>query len=636
MLFIYSNGQYRSVALATNHSISFTSNAVEYICKDYAFNRNDLTNLQWEITSDNLYSEAVAELFDHYTGSKELLVQFGVKEQDERDEINTDSINDSWAIDLNKCVFMGKALLTSLNMTANDGDMATFSVTLSGTGELRKVDIDSVKNVQYTSTDNMPINIYNGVWGDSYIVYNEDGVIAFDKDIKTVGNRALEGAFTLASITLPEGIERIEQDAFKVCSNLSSVTLPSTLKHIGIDAFHKDIALTSIDLPEGLEGIGAGAFYGSALSAVTTPSTLKEISTNAFFESDLASADLSASEDLTSLTISSFSECHSLTSVVLPDTLEYIDHYTFTNDGFLSSVNFPDTLNHIGMHAFEGTAIEYVDLSDTNVNMIQHSSFKDCTSLTAVTLPDSIQVISDWAFAGCIHLNEINFDGTVAQCAAMNFGENWNSGTLLTKITCSDGDYEIPNQPPFDEIWYTSTDGEVVNIGRMDLSDLTVISNTYEDGKGVIKFDGIVEKLHQMAYSYETRLKTITLPNSVRVLNTSALANCTALTSIELPYSVHTFDLSVFSGTPLTSITLSDNVKKLGSNSFSGTELEYFRIGTGLKEIGATVFKNAPLTEIYYDGEMNWWNNAITKAGSWLNGSNIQVVHCSDGDINIE
>ena len=43
---------------------------------------------------------------------------------------------------------------------------------------------------------------------------------------------------------------------------------------------------------------------------------------------------------------------------------------------------------------------------------------------------------------------------------------------------------------PTDEIWYVSKDGKAINnIDTSAFGDASVISNTYENGKGIIKFD---------------------------------------------------------------------------------------------------------------------------------------------------
>lgn len=67
--------------------------------------------------------------------------------------------------------------------------------------------------------------------------------------------------------------------------------------------------------------------------------------------------------------------------------------------------------------------------------------------------------------------------------------------------TEEDMDLMDPELPPYDEIWHTSTTGGVVPLVSSAGFGAKVVSNTYENGKGVIKFDGIVTAVGAGAYN---------------------------------------------------------------------------------------------------------------------------------------
>jgi hypothetical protein len=52
----------------------------------------------------------------------------------------------------------------------------------------------------------------------------------------------------LTSITIPESVTRIEDEAFFKCTNLTSIELPSTIEYLGYAAFNKCSKLTSITI----------------------------------------------------------------------------------------------------------------------------------------------------------------------------------------------------------------------------------------------------------------------------------------------------------------------------------------------------------------------------------------------------
>ena len=111
---------------------------------------------------------------------------------------------------------------------------------------------------------------------------------------------------------------------------------------------------------------------------------------------------------------------------------------------------------------------------------------------------------------------------------------------------------------PNDEIWYTSADGSAVSPGTASFgSGITVVSNTYADGKGVIKLSGNATEIGSYAFSYHGSLTSIIIPDSVTSIGDSAFGSCTALASIAIPDSVTTIGDYVFQGcAALTSIVV--------------------------------------------------------------------------------
>ena len=103
---------------------------------------------------------------------------------------------------------------------------------------------------------------------------------------------------------------------------------------------------------------------------------------------------------------------------------------------------------------------------------------------------------------------------------------------------------------PDDEIWYTSSDGNIVEpypyssnpFGR----GAEILSNIYEDGKGVIKFNAPVTEIGYMAFNDCSGLTSVTIPNSVTTIGGSAFSDCTSLTTVTIPDSVTEIGSSAF------------------------------------------------------------------------------------------
>lgn len=98
----------------------------------------------------------------------------------------------------------------------------------------------------------------------------------------------------ITTVTIPEGYDRLGDDAFLGRSKISTFNLPSSLTLIGNAAFKNCAALTSIKLNNGLQNIGKEAFTGTKLTSIDFPSSLRMIDDAAFFECKIFNLKLNA------------------------------------------------------------------------------------------------------------------------------------------------------------------------------------------------------------------------------------------------------------------------------------------------------------------------------------------------------
>lgn len=238
-----------------------------------------------------------------------------------------------------------------------------------------------------------------------------------------------------------------------------------------------------------------------------------------------------------------------------------------------------------------------------------------------------------------------------------------------------------PTGIPADEIWYTTSDDQVANINTTYLSGVTLDSNTYSGGKGIIKFSGTLTNIPDSAFTNNNKITSIKMSDSVIIIGFKALyncssllsvtigsnveyigqqaiANCPSLSSITVPQSVTGTGSYVFEhSTALSSVTILNNnidiaegiLKDVGlvSVSIPGTvpkfsnyifqqcsRLTSITIGTSVTTINNGAFWGVPATAINYTGTMSQWN-LISKGSLWKYQSSLSVVHCTDGDVSI-
>ena len=159
---------------------------------------------------------------------------------------------------------------------------------------------------------------------------------------------------------------------------------------------------------------------------------------------------------------------------------------------------------------FAGTDIERFDeiIYFTGLTKIEDGAFAGCTQLTFITIPENITEIGANAFRGCTGLLSITIEATTPPTIGEGAFADTNdcpiivpAGTTETYVTAW-GEYahRIEGSLPDNEIWYTSTDGQVVLPDDTGAFGAIFLSNEYKDGKGVLKFDGPVTKVGDGAF----------------------------------------------------------------------------------------------------------------------------------------
>lgn len=134
-------------------------------------------------------------------------------------------------------------------------------------------------------------------------------------------------------------------------SSITSISLPNTVTSISNDAFANNTLLTSVSLGEGLTYIGVGAFYKAGLKSITIPNSVTTIDNVAFF-ANVALEEINFGSGLTSVGSQAFAYCNPLSNVS-------------------SSAITPPSLN---ANSFEGLVLANINLSVPSESVSAYSS----------------------------------------------------------------------------------------------------------------------------------------------------------------------------------------------------------------------------------------------------------------------
>lgn len=177
-------------------------------------------------------------------------------------------------------------------------------------------------------------------------------------------------------------------------------------------------------------------------------------------------------------------------------------------------------------------------------------------------------------------------------------GESFNKSTsnavvvernIIKPMAAFDVEIEkIPNN----QIWYTSTYGKISP--DSDAFGVAITSNVYQDGEGIITFDGVVRKIGDDAFIAQDRLASITLPNSVKSIGREAFASCTSLTSIIMSKNITTIEREAFEEcSSLTSISIPNGVTQIEFETFRDcSSLTSVTIPNSVISVGGSSFDN--------------------------------------------
>lgn len=374
---------------------------------------------------------------------------------------------------------------------------------------------------------------------------------------------AISGAFsnnaTLTSVTISEGISKIDSSAFYHCCLLSQVHFPSTLTEIGPSAFCGCSSITSLTIPDNVKTIGHDAFSGcSALSYLKLSENLEIMDYYAF----------SSCDSLTSVTIpknvrragayhaigyyfndsdSAFSNCASLKEIRLADGIGMIPAYLFCDFQYIDHFVIPDSAEAIGLYAFANSGIKSV--SGGSYTTLSSYAFTGCEQLESVSLSENTDVIGYEAFYGCSALRSIRIPDSVTRINENAFGQC----TALSDVTLS------KNLEKMEPCAFSSCDS---------LEEI-LIPKSLKEGGGTQKIGYYFQEERGAFYNCGA-LNRVTFEEGITEIAHHLFCGCTGLKEIVIPDTVATISYRAFqNASALENVTIGENVTLIGNYAFN-------------------------------------------------------------------
>lgn len=266
-------------------------------------------------------------------------------------------------------------------------------------------------------------------------------------------------------------------------------------------------------------------------------------------------------------------------TVIIDEGVTRVGNSAFASHTALTSVSLPATLESIGQKAFMATR-----------------------NLAAIDIPAKVSTIETGAFMGCPG-KTFNFsedENTVLQKILKDFEVGTvPNATTKAKIMCNVTSEDAGSELAVPKIIKANTDGtvraafygkdarvEVYVTGKSGTDTGAVTSKlnvtTFKDtstntaavdtARTVVVGEGVTELCDQCFSGYK-QLESVTLPSTMKRLNSSAFSSCSKLATINLPAGLEEIGDSCFSvSTALTKVTIPASIRKIGKDAFAGSD----------------------------------------------------------------
>lgn len=418
--------------------------------------------------------------------------------------------------------------------------------------------------------------------------------VNMDKNVKTIGTAAFAECTGLKSIDLTE-VKEVMSYAFTK-AGLSEVTIPSSVEKIGAIAFGGCTSLETMTLESRWSGedsesrrmvniLGNFSYVKGKYSynmhtsseQVNNPIRSNEefrkkypgqtaiktliikndgegtaLDNSSAFAAHLVSLEnVTLPEGMTTIPIGAFKQCFSLKKVVLPSSIETIGDNAFDSDVNLD-IDFTKLTNltSIGSRAFSIINANGGNDAEGGYDTKYKDEIKD-GGIKNIILPESVKTIGRSAFFGQRNVKKIVIPKSVTSIQ----GQAFQMIPALEELEIY-ASLDMVSGSGFNEVFWSNTRNDSTITGKLkkvilgeDYSAIGKIGSALFYG---LDFDEIdiqmnnIQNLGSSMFMKNKKLKSFTVPKTVKVINQAAFYETTALKDITIPKNVETMDVEAF------------------------------------------------------------------------------------------
>ena len=372
---------------------------------------------------------------------------------------------------------------------------------------------------------------------------NLRGPLKLSSIIQVIGKRAFQNCRNLSDrLILPNSLTTIGESAFAVCQNFTfNLVIPASVTSIGDSAFSGCSGITQLTIRNGITNIPKACFKECTglTGEINIPNSVITIGESAFTSCTSLNGRLFIPNSVTSIGDYAFYKCTFTDELIIPTSLTTINTGVFEDcSGFTGILTIPANVTSIGKNAFSGCSGFTGELSiPEGITLLDENIFTKCSNFTSLKLPSTIQTIGLNAFSNCSNLR-----GTLYIPLAVNLAINaFANDPLLIIIR---GNPPPPPPPPSFAsrlLLRLETGNYYTVIGIKDAETIAplVIPGLADDGKPI-------KVIGPKAMYNNPYITSVTINEGVVEVQDEAFALCSGIQSISIPSSMIEIGRSAF------------------------------------------------------------------------------------------
>lgn len=414
----------------------------------------------------------------------------------------------------------------------------------------------------------------------------------------------------MTSITIPEGVEVIGNNAFDSCESLTSIAIPQSVKKIGDSAFKSCYKLKNMDIPVGIEVIGDYAFeYCRSLTSVLVPGSMRVLSKQVF-ASCRSLKSVTIEEGVERIEEGVFYACESLEKVIFPSSVREINKNLFGDEDTYYRMN-PDTIYITVPGSFADTFLKTYQPEGSVELYLNVLSLEDCYS------NEPLETFNSFVYEpngeGTVHVmlnssveaKEANviIPDTIGNKTVTELSFVRDSGRIRESIESieipasveriselSETAFKTPIYVDFKNIFVAEDNANYWSDGKALYSkDRTKFIHLFAYNLQEYELIDGVREVCDGAFSYQKKIARIVLPDSIDTIGDYAFYGCESLNQVVGAEKMKNVAANAFDYTPYLSHAPAVIFGTVFER-FNGTEESTVKIPEGITEIADRAF----------------------------------------------